>query len=226
MNKWAIAKVLLKYRCAGILIGEVLRRLYSNGITYVVRKDRSIPVKEPGVKISVAFREGSEEEIAKILDLEGPGMSKKDKWNVIRRSFLACSGIRTCYIGITEDDIPCHIDWFIGPSEDGKIHEFFDGGFPPLADDEMLLEGGYTPETYRRKGIMANAYWQIPKIGSPVVTRWVLSYMRKGNVESLKAARRAGFEPYLLREEKWRFFRRKFHYTVLPPGTPFYFDEQ
>ena len=53
----------------------------------------------------------------------------------------------------------------------------------------------------------------------------VVTFVADDNIASLKGCKRAGFSPYLRREERWRWFRRTLTFTPLPEGTPYPFDE-
>jgi GNAT superfamily N-acetyltransferase len=135
------------------------------------------------------------------------------------------SKISKCYVAITTDGRPCHLHWFIGPEENDRLKSHFNSGFPKIADDEMLLEGGYTHPEFRGLGLLAVAMDQIPKIGKRRNTRWILGFIRENNGASLKGSKRAGFVPYMLRNEKWRCFRRSLEYVMLPKNAVFPFEE-
>lgn len=219
IEKIKILEKILRSGHLVILLREFRRRLYSEDYTYIIRKDIRSPSISPKIDMPMTFREYTEEDISTLLDIYKPGISGVDMWDKVRRIFLVNSGIKKCYVAITHNGTPCHINWLIGPEENEKLQRFYNKGFPELAQDEMLLEGGYTPEEYRGKGVMTFAYLKLPQIGSNNGTRWILSFIRKSNSPSLKAGIRAGFVPYMIRKETWRMFRRKLGYTVLPPGT-------
>jgi GNAT superfamily N-acetyltransferase len=137
---------------------------------------------------------------------------------------MLASELKTCYVAVTADGHPCFIQWLIGPEENAKVARHFKGVFPWLAADEALLEGGFTLEAYRGRGIMS---WAIAEIAARSVeagARWVVTFVNADNLPSLKACRRAGFVPYLRRTETWRLFRHQVTFTPLPPGTPIPFD--
>jgi RimJ/RimL family protein N-acetyltransferase len=72
-----------------------------------------------------------------------------------------------------------------------------------------LLEGAYTPEAYRGKGIMGAAMAEIATRAAEHGARWVITFVDAHNEASLKGCVRAGFIPYLKRHEKFRLFCRR-----------------
>ena len=91
--------------------------------------------------------------------------------------------------------MPCYIEWLIGSTDNHLVRV---GGFPELEADEALLENAYTPAKYRGQGIMSEAMALIAERGREMGARFVLTFVEKDNIPSLKGCQRAGFFPYLL----------------------------
>lgn len=123
--------------------------------------------------------------------------------------------LATCYVAVTEDDAPCYMQWLIGPEENEKVRSIFQYRFPRIAEDEMLLEGAFTLEHWRGKGIMAAAMSRIAEQAIDRGARSVITFVGSDNEPSLKGCRKAGFEPYLTRIDSWRCFQ--FSTTFTPP---------
>jgi RimJ/RimL family protein N-acetyltransferase len=95
------------------------------------------------------------------------------------------------------------------------MREFFNNVFPHLEPDEMLLEGAYTPEKFRGKGIMPCAMAQISERAADRGARWVVTFVTEDNIPSLKGCDRAGFTPYIRRSVRWNGLRKKVDFGEL-----------
>jgi GNAT superfamily N-acetyltransferase len=119
---------------------------------------------------------------------------------------LIRAGLPTPYVAVTGNDQPCYVQWLIGSSDDETVHRLFGNRFPVLRSDEMLLEGAFTLEEWRGKGIMAAAMAQIAEKAIPHAARYVVTLVNDDNIPSLKGCKKAGFAPYLARTDHWRHF--------------------
>jgi len=132
--------------------------------------------------------------------------------------------IPTCYVAVMQDDTPCYMQWLMGSEHNDVIQKRFNHAFPLLAPDEALLESAFTPEAYRGMGIMSYAMAHIAKKAENFKARWVITFVEKDNVPSLKGCKRAGFVPYLLRDVRWFLFKRRITWIPLPKGSPYPFE--
>jgi hypothetical protein len=127
-------------------------------------------------------------------------------------------------VAVTEDGDQCFIQWLIGQDQNDKVFAFFGGEYLRLKQGEMLMENAYTPAKHRGKRVMPCAMSQIAEVGTKLNAKRIFTYVGEDNIGSLKGCKRAGFMPYLMRTERWRFFRRSMDFNLLPPGTPYPFD--
>jgi hypothetical protein len=195
---------------------EFQRWIYSDTMSYGLRRDLNQPFETPAAKIPLVIRPLKEEDIRKIFD--DPGYSLQSRLNFFD------ANIPTCYVATTSDDDPCYIQWLIAPSENERVQTYFKGLFPVLAPDEALLEYAYTLEKYRGQRIMPCAMSQFSEKAAEFGARWVITFVAQDNIPALKGCKNAGFWPYLVRKERWRLFRRQLIFTRLPEGTPYPFD--
>ncbi|HIH97179.1 MAG TPA: hypothetical protein HA348_06865 [Thermoplasmata archaeon] len=207
-----------------LIFHEIKRRLYSVDNTYVIRRNLLMPFKNPNTKIKLTIREIRKDDILKLFDIDSLNISANEYWNRIRRLSLLKTDIKKCYVAVTQKGVPCHIHWLIEPNENEKLQIFSRGGFLILKENEMLLEGGYTPEAHRNCGIQSFAMSQLCEVGKKNGARWVLGFIRQLNIPSLKTAQKAGFKPYMIRKEKWIMFRRKFEYIFCPSDAQYPFE--
>ena len=195
---------------AGSLVKAGVRRFYSDRHDYLLRCDLAKPVVVPRAKIPVTIRPLRDSDIPRIA-LELP-----DRVGVMK------SGISTCYLGITEDDQICYMQWLIGPSYNHLRPRAI--GLT-LSHDERLLEWAYTFQRYRGLSIMACGMGQILQQGRAEGARWVYTIVETNNIPSLKGCRAVGFEPYQKRSEHWRLLWQRQMYRQLsereqyPVGT-------
>ena len=100
------------------------------------------------------------------------------------------------------------------------MQDHFDGTFPVLTPDTVLLEGAFTPEAARGKRIMSAAMSMIAELGATEHgARYVITFVGDDNLPSLKGCARAGFTPYIHRSRHWRAFRHSVRYSDLPTGS-------
>jgi RimJ/RimL family protein N-acetyltransferase len=206
------------------IVAAIGRRLHCSEAWYVIRKDVTRPFEIPESRIPFTIREMQSDDVDPLLSIRTHGLIGEDAYERVRRMLMLKAGIRTCYVGITDDGKPCHLHWLIGESENEKLQEFYGIGFPLLEKGEMLLEHGYTPVEYRGKGIMATAMARLARIASDKGAAHVYGFIRESNTPSLKAARKAGYSLFLERTEKWSLGRLKMKYSTLPDPTRYPFE--
>ncbi|MCK7590486.1 hypothetical protein M0G43_07880 [Subsaxibacter sp. CAU 1640] len=113
-----------------------------------------------------------------------------------------------CYTGVTVDNIPCFRTWFMKSEQNEQIQNYFGDLFPLLKEDEALIEGVFTNPKFRGQKIMPYVIDKISKQEHFNGINKVMAFVKISNVPSLKGFRQAGFSPFIIRHEKWRFFKR------------------
>jgi len=203
---------------------ELMRRLKSHEIYYCLRRDLSEPFEAPQARIPITIRPLQEEDIPILLDLDNPELNGESIKERIRRLMFINKNVSTCFVAVTDEGIPCYMQWLMGAKNNKEIQAFFNGGFPVLQPDEMLLEYAFSHENFRGKRVMSYAMAQIAEKGLDSGANSVITFVNVENIPSLKGCKKAGFYPYSLREDIWRLFRRARKFTMLPPNTPYPFD--
>jgi len=198
---------------AGEVIREFSDRIYSNRVSYLLRRDNSISYRIPEAKIPIVVRPLDHEDIPSILR-ERP----------VRVAALK-SGLSTCYVAGTEKNEICYMQWLIDSSQNELVASQFKGLCPALSQDEMLLEWAYTFKRFRGLGIMGRAMAQISERGAEAGGRWLFTYVAVDNIASLKGCKNAGFRPFRMRTEKWRFLRSVDSFQDLPVNAQYPFEE-
>jgi GNAT superfamily N-acetyltransferase len=228
---WARVRRRLRKAVALVRAGEwrtVLRALrkwlYSDSYSYGLRRNLTVPVEAPEPTISVTVRPIQPSDVAAFTEVDP---SRHDRESTRHRSAsarLLASDIRTCYVAVTDEGIPCYMQYLIFPSENDKVERFFEGIFPRLRKDEGLLEAAFTLEEYRGLRLLPLVMNQLAEKARREGARRLLTFVSTGNVAALKGCKRVGFAPYLLVNQQFRLFRRRIVFTPLPEGTPYPFD--
>lgn len=198
----------------------VTYRMYSDSTSIGLRRDLNIPFTGPAAKIPITVRPLAPTDDLSALNSE-PGLSADEAfWRLGQRRLLQ-SGLQTCYVAIAPEGKPCYMQWVIPAPENDRLRSVFGNLYPVLKPDEALLEGAYTPEAYRGKGIMGAAMAQVAARAADWGSRWVITFVDEQNQASFKGCLRAGFTPFLRRHESFRFFQRRVRFEpIQSDGSP------
>jgi hypothetical protein len=170
----------------------------------MLRRDLALPFEGPRAAIDIDIRPIDARDVPKLLDTNATGLLPHEKWYRASRRRLLDAGFGRCYVAVTSDDQPCHMQWLFTSTDNERIQSYFGGTFPILAADETLLESGFTPGKFRRLGIMAAA---VAKIAERATTRWIITFIGAANITSIKGCMGAGFTPYAGCTQRWRLLR-------------------
>jgi hypothetical protein len=218
--------LLLKTREPGLILKGLRRKVYSNSDFFCLRRDLTQPFDTPTAKIPIAVRPIQKGEAENLFDATVPGLSAAEVIDRTGRMDFFQTGIPECYVAIDQNGDPCYSQWLMSSVDNDRIQEYFRGTFPVLAPDEALLEGAFTPESHRGRGIMPRAMALIAERGKNLGARYVITFVAEENIPSLKGCKRAGFVPYMIRKTNWRLLRPRVTFSPLPQGQPYPFDRQ
>jgi RimJ/RimL family protein N-acetyltransferase len=180
----------------------------SEWISLGLARDLSVPFPAPAAKVPITVRPLRDEDWATLFDLDDPGISADERELRLHRLELARERTGSPFVAVTTEGEPCYLQWLFTPAENEQMRGFFNEVFPHLAPGEMLLEGAYTPEKHRGKGIMPCAMAQIADEAAARGARRVVTFVTEDNVPSLKGCAKAGFAPYIRRTVRWAGLRR------------------
>ena len=194
-------------------------RAYSNSTSFGMRRDLSIPFSGPQAKLPITVRSLAADDDLSALE-PTPGISADEAfWRLTQRRLLA-SGLETCYVAVSPEGKVAYMQWLIPASENSRLRSVFGNLYPVLAPDEALLEGAYTPDAFRGKGIMGAAMAQIAERARDSGARWVITFVDAHNEASIKGCARAGFQTYVRRNERFRLFFRQVSFEPIPSAEP------
>jgi len=200
------------------------RHLFGRWTSIGFRRDMSIPYPAPAAKIPLRIRPLEDRDID-ILFAMPEDASPEVIRDVLERREMKDAGIKTCFVAVTSDNVPCYMQWLIPAEFNPTIRSFFNRRFPELKPNEMLLEGAFVPPGFRGMGIMPAAMALIAEQAKTFGADAIITFVEHDNIPSLKGCKRAGFNPYLIRRDEFllnRSFRRlRFipaeSYSLKPP---------
>lgn len=223
-EKLKLALSVLAQGHAGFLVREFARRLYSSERFYGLRRDLNVPFDSPDAKIPLTIRPLTHDEIHALLHEDGQGDSVQDDIILARRRVFSQMDVPTCYGAVSDEGVPAYMQWLIGPDQNDILQSYFHGKFPQLDPDEALLEFAFASKHFRGMRVMPHAMAEIAAKAREFGARYVITFVDEGNVPALKGCERAGFAPYTIREDRWRFFRSYSTFTSLPDNTPYPYE--
>jgi hypothetical protein len=213
--------LLLKTRQPGLILKVLRQKVYSGSNFFCLRRDLTESFVAPTAKISLTVRPIQKGEAENLFDATVPGLSAAEVIDRTGRMELFQTGIPLCYVAIDQNGDPCYAQWLMSSVDNERIQKYFRGTFPVLAPDQALLEGAFTPESHRGKGIMPRAMALIAEGARNLGARYVITFVAEENIPSLKGCKRAGFVPYMLRKTKWRLLRPRVTFLPLPQRQPY-----
>jgi hypothetical protein len=116
----------------------------------------------------------------------------EDYLEVLFRLGLCEDGVTTLYVAGPDHD-PIYAQWLVRPHDQGLMHAHAPGRYDPLAPGEVLLEGAYTFNAYRRMGAMADGMAQLLRIARDEGAHTAITYVSDDNVASLRGCAAVGF---------------------------------
>jgi len=128
------------------------------------------------------------------------------------------SGLATGYVGVTEEG-PVYMQFLITADQNKRLAEVYGGLFPPLADDEGLLEFAFTLQQHRTRPVMPTVLLRLIEIAREHGLRRVVMYVHADSPSLIRFYLRVGFVPYGVRVERWRLLRRRLEFRPLAPDA-------
>jgi RimJ/RimL family protein N-acetyltransferase len=204
-----IALKLLAKGKMSVIFKNIKTRIYSEEVSVRLERYHNKYFKNPKAKIKFSIR------LFRNSDL-----NTLNEFN--RHERLVKENIKNCYIAFDEKNNNCYRQWLIGHYENTKIQKYFGNLFPLLNEGEALIEGVFTNPDYRGLNIMPEAMCRISEIGFNMGYKKIIVFVNIKNIPSIKGSIRSGFEPYLIRKEKWFLFTRKVSFTYVPENVKQY----
>ena len=196
LAKLKIIRTIAKEGTTSELVTRITERIYSTEESYVLRRDLTVPlVRRPEAKLPISVRPLEPRDVPQIFAERPSGLHLG----------ILHAGLPQCYAALTNDDEVCYIQWLVSPEHREQLRSVRFRDTYAFDDESVVLEFAYTFKRFRGLGIMAPAMAYIAEQNKRA--HWAVTYVSRSNIPSLRGCRSAGFSPYRLRLDKWRFFR-------------------
>jgi hypothetical protein len=197
----------------------IRHKLWSDTTSLGLRRDLTVPFPAPEAAIPLQVRAAIERDIERITRIDEPGipLDEIDERRDRRKWYDA--GIRTNYVAITQNNEPCYFQSAIPYSQRDLVTRVYGKSFPELQPGQVLIEGPLTLTRFRGKRVMPAAMTRITDLITNDETKEAIVFVDLDNIPSLKGCVRAGYVPYCLRENRWRFFRQSIVFGPVPAET-------
>lgn len=200
------------------IVADVSRWSWSGNTAYGMSRDLTVPFSPSPAKIEFTIEPLDASLASTVFD--PAGLDTEGRRELANRQRMWEEGIPGAYVAIDLAGNPCYFQWAISGTNDRLIREFFAGGFPPLAPDELLLEGAWGLPAARGQRIMGEAMSRITEKAAGPGHRRALTFVGVDNEPSLRGCRTAGFEVYIERRESWRLGRRRLAWAAVAEPQP------
>jgi hypothetical protein len=142
------------------------------------------------------------------FDQELPRCRGTSYVELLVRKDLCDSGVQELYVAHS-DAKPAYAQWLIRPADQDLLHRHAPGRFDHLEPDEVLLEGAFTFEAFRRMGAMVDGMAQLLRIAAEEGATSALTYVAIDNLPSLRGCANVGFDLDHVRVSVRRLGRRR-----------------
>lgn len=207
-----------------IVKDEINKRFYSKSYSIGLRRDLNTYFDEPQAHIPITIRKLQASD-AQIFHPSG-AFARKFPRLAAQQMNMIQANIPDCYVAASADNTPTYMQWLIGPQHYPRLAQAVGNIFPPLNNDEALLEAAFAYPEFRGMRIMPEAMARIAEKAKEIKgVRYVNTYVDIENIPSLKGCKRAGFSPFLLRTDSWFLFVRSVTFSPLPASLRAQFTE-
>jgi RimJ/RimL family protein N-acetyltransferase len=162
-------------------------------------------------RIPVDVRPIRPPEILAFIELPPTGAPRTEALTRTNARHLLESGLQTCYVGLIDDE-PVYMQFLITANQNERLSKLFDARFPPLADDEALLEFAFTLPEHRARHVMPTVLLRLIELAAEQGARRVIAYPSVENARFIRFFLRLGFAPFCVRTEKWRLLVRRIEF--------------
>jgi GNAT superfamily N-acetyltransferase len=198
-----------------VLFDEFSLRLWSTAKWYGFERDLSVTLESRSPRIQVRIRELRKDDIAVLLNLSDAEDKKAVKDRLIRLSMVRAE-IPTCYVAVTNEGVPCHMQWMISSDANSKLRRFTRKGLPTIKENEVLLENAFTLERYQRQGIEIETVRCLFQLAQEKGVKRAILFVSDQNLISLKLVSKLGFIPFCIKTSTRRLFLRNFTFEQVP----------
>ena len=196
------------------LLRRLRRWLWYDGVAFGLAYDPRVTVTARIPRTPVEVRPIRSDEAAVFTALPSGDTPRVEALTRASAYQLLESGLTTCYIGVTEEG-PVYMQFLVTADQNERLAEVYGGLFPPLADDEGLLEFAFTLQQHRTRPVMPTVLLRLIEIARDQGLRRVVMYVHADNPTLIRFYLRVGFVPFAVRVQKRRLFRQRLEFRPL-----------
>lgn len=198
--------------------GTLLRRLRSwlwrDDVTLGLDYDPRVPVRARVPRLPIEVRPIQPNDVPVFVEPPPAEAHRARVAAQVNARHLLESGLQTCYVGVT-DDGPVYMQFLVTADQNDRLAAIFGDLFPPLANDEGLLEFAFTLKEQRTRPVMPSVLVRLLEIAADEGITRVVTYVPSGHVNFVRFFLRLGFVPFAARIEKYRLLRRTIEFRPL-----------
>ncbi len=195
------------FRKAGL--SKSLQRAWSSSTSLGLRCDLANLPPRREAKIPLLMKPAQSATEAGLLAEFEADRSNEEAAN---RVALCDAGVTQLYVARDESDSACYAQWLIHPSEHHRIEAHNPGLYPPLKENQVLLEGAYTYTDFRRLGAMADGMHQLLEIARDEGATEAFTYVAAEYLPSIRGCANVGFELDHMRRSQRRLLWRNLQF--------------
>ncbi|HLV15619.1 MAG TPA: hypothetical protein VKY41_10590 [Xanthomarina sp.] len=199
-KKIALLPKLIREGRAKYLWTAFLNRVHSKEIAFGFKRDLSVPYKKPRTLKPTTIREFQKEDAVYFVENPNNGL---------------INNFHTCYVGITNENIPCARVWLIDSSQNKTLKATWGDRFPQLRPDEVLLENVFTVPKYRGMGVIPAFLYDVAEKSKELGARYAITFGEIKNINTSRAYNYAGFSPYIVRTVSYFLFIKSINYEEI-----------
>lgn len=198
------------------LLRRARRLVWDNASALGLAYDLGAPVTARVPRVEVEVRPIEDADAPIFTTLSPAGSPRVEALTRTSARHLIESGLQTCYVGVT-DEGPVYMQFLVTADQNERLQAVFAGLFPPLAEDEALLEFAFTLQEHRARPVMPAVMLRLIEIAAEQGLRRVVTYVHVNNPSFMRFFMRLGFVPFVVRLERWRLFRRSVEFEEVEP---------
>lgn len=192
------AMVLLKIGGPKVFLRQFRRQIYRRDIEVGLVMDMEVGNSPKPIKCGINYhiQTATEEDMNEVM-VKAKTESNQSVQFLVHRRWLYDCGFRSWYIARTRfNNALCHMQCVIRPEDNDLVERSFKNWFPQQKEDEVLIDGVYTFETFRGMGLFTAVLNEVCEIIREEGYRRIKTYIEKNNVTSIKGFERVGFTKF------------------------------
>ncbi len=194
LRKISCAITLLRVGALKVFWDQLRHQIYSRDVHIGIAKSLDSLEKNPiECPVNYNLREASKEDINEAFEMVKTE-SKESAQMLLNRKWLYECGCGKWFVARTTDnDDLCYFQCVISAEDNERLDKGFRTWFPRLKEGEIIFEGAYTFENYRRNKLAGSVLFDLMEIYRNKGSKRVIGYIDKKSESQLKRTEARGF---------------------------------